>query len=142
MRSQTRTQVERVVLLLSAISSIITIVAFTTGVPDLSLATASVRTYLSSLAADTPVVIRWLAQALAWLVWFAIVVLYRLAILFGLPLLPALPTFWIAGFWVRLRNRDPFVPLAVGFVVYFVALIWFIIALNSNRSFSVRLGMG
>ena len=142
MKEQTRTKIEYCILLLSVVSSVITIFTFATGTADITSCAAMVKTYVTSIVADSPVVIRWPIKAIAWVAWYAVIILYRLAILFGLPLIPVLPIFLVTERSSRLKNWDPSAPLYCGFVVYTVALICFIIALNSNPAFSMRLGMG
>ena len=133
-----------IVHVLAAIASIFSIVAFATGTPTLSSAVAAIQGYLTNLAPDTPAIIRWPVQAGFWLLRLAFLLLYRHAILFGVPLLAAVPAGWIVWFWIRFSGKhdDEDYAWFGGALVYMVALIWFVIALNSNRSFSIRLGMG
>ena len=138
MKRSVRLRLERVALCLGIASSVVTILAFAFGVHRL----ADAKDYLTRLAADAPAIIAWPARLIVWIAWLGIVFLYRIGIIFGLPLLPAIPALWLAGVWVRRRTPGSDTPFFIGLIVYFIAMFWLIVTLNNNASFSARLGMG
>lgn len=142
MKRTTRRRIERIVLVLSALSSLITVLTFATGVTSFTDLVTIAKDYLASVLEVAPPIIRWPIKAVAWLLWFFLVLIYRSIIAIGLPLVPALAIAAIVDVNMPPEKYGSDTPLHVGLVVYFMAMLVLIVALNSSPEFSRRIGMG
>jgi len=133
--------------MLSIISSVVTILAFTTGISQFGSLTDALAGHLRNWLGHTPKLVALLVWDLGKLLWGCLVAAYRVVLLLVLPAVPSLSAVYLRALHTRLRTgrtpaRSDDSPLFIALFMYLVAMMVFIVALNSNHELSLRLGMG
>jgi hypothetical protein len=139
-------RLQQVALALSVTSSVITILAFTTGISRLGVPISELVKSIHNWSGKLPTVVAWPVWAIGWFLWGCLILAYRLALILGLPAVPALLVNYLGALYTRLwtgRTTDSFGgPQFLALLLYIVSLFALIIVLDLNPTLGRRLGLG